>query len=464
MLIGVDWVHQNQLIHSVPIFILLCLYIARMLGLFIVLPVLAIETLNYPGYSALTLGLAIGVYGLTQAILQVPLGQLSDRVGRFAVVFVGLLIFALGSYLCAAADSMAQLIIGRALQGAGAISSSLLAWVVDLTGEEKRARTMALIGISIGVSFLASLVIGPALLPWRGLSGLFELTAALAILGAGLSVLLPRKTPVRSVGAVFDAALVREMWNTPGVRSSVLGVGGLHALLMALFLALPSLWIAADVPVSDHARVYLIIMLAGACPAFLAVGWVEARHRLLWGQRLATLAMAAAFGVMALSQHALVLVVAGALFFFAFSLLEATFPSLLAKAAPIRGRGTATGLYATVQFFGAFLGGLIGGPVYQILGQVGLFVALAIACCVWFAIRYRTPEPPRHRTRLVPIDPDVHTEAHWHQALSEVPGVVDVAVSMDERLAYLKVSKDLLDQSTLDDLLAGGTRQTTHTT
>ena len=155
------------------------------------MPVLALEVLDYPGYSALTLGLALGTYGLTQAVLQVPLGQLSDRVGRFAVVFVGLLVFALGSWLCASAETMTQLIIGRALQGAGAISSSLMAWVVDLTPDDRRARMMALIGISIGVTFLASLVIGPALLPWRGLAGLFELTAVLALVGAGLSCLLP---------------------------------------------------------------------------------------------------------------------------------------------------------------------------------------------------------------------------------------------------------------------------------
>lgn len=436
-----------------------------MLGLFVVLPVLAIETLNYPGYSALTLGLVVGIYGLTQALLQVPLGQLSDRVGRFAVVFVGLLVFALGSYLCSIADSMGELILGRALQGAGAISSSLMAWVVDLTGEDKRARIMALIGISIGVSFLASLVIGPALLPWRGLAGLFELTAALAILGAFLSLWLPRPTPVRSMGAIFDLALVREMWNTQGVRSSVLGVGLLHALLMAMFLALPPLWVQADLEANEHAKIYLIMMLAGAGPAFVMVGVVEARHRLMWGQRLALAAMAAAFAWMAASStQVLPLVIAGSMFFFGFSLLEATLPSLLAKAAPVRGRGTATGLYATVQFFGAFVGGLIGGPLYQMLGSAGLFAALAIACCVWFGIRYRTPEPPRHRSRLVAIDMSDRDETRWHQLLANVPGVVDVAVSPQEQVAYLKVSKDLLDESALAELIAVKPMQTAQTT
>lgn len=427
---------------------------SRMLGLFIVLPVLALEVLEYPGYSALTLGLALGTYGLTQAVLQVPLGQLSDRVGRFAVVFVGLLVFALGSWLCANAETMTQLIIGRALQGAGAISSSLMAWVVDLTPDDRRARMMALIGISIGVTFLASLVIGPALLPWRGLAGLFELTAVLALIGAGLSCLLPRKTPVRTMGALFDVALVKDMWNMTGVRSSVISVGFLHALLMAMFLALPSLWVSSGLPADAHAQRYLIMMLAGAVPAFLMVGFVEARHRLIWGQRLSVACLVLAFAWMASVTHQQwMLVAAGSLFFFAFSLLEATLPSLLAKAAPVRGRGTATGLYATIQFLGAFVGGLIGGPLFAALGAQGLFVALAITCCVWFALRYRTPEPPRHRSRLLPLDWQGQDAAFWQARLAQIPGIVEVEVSQNEQLAYLKVSKDLLDEAALSDSL-----------
>ena len=437
---------------------------SRMLGLFIVLPVLALEVLEYPGYSALTLGLALGTYGLTQAVLQVPLGQLSDRVGRFAVVFVGLLVFALGSWLCANAETMTQLIIGRALQGAGAISSSLMAWVVDLTPDDRRARMMALIGISIGVTFLASLVIGPALLPWRGLAGLFELTAVLALVGAGLSCLLPRKTPVRTMGALFDVALVKDMWNTAGVRSSVISVGFLHALLMAMFLALPSLWVNSGLPADEHAQRYLIMMLAGAVPAFLMVGFVEARHRLIWGQRLAVAFLVLAFAWMAGTTHQQwMLVAAGSLFFFAFSLLEATLPSLLAKAAPVRGRGTATGLYATIQFLGAFVGGLIGGPLFAALGAQGLFVALAIACCVWFALRYRTPEPPRHRSRLLPLDWQGRDAAFWQARLAQIPGIVEVEVSQNEQLAYLKVSKDLLDEAALSDSLILDGAQTAQT-
>ena len=437
---------------------------SRMLGLFIVLPVLALEVLEYPGYSALTLGLALGTYGLTQAVLQVPLGQLSDRVGRFAVVFVGLLVFALGSWLCANAETMTQLIIGRALQGAGAISSSLMAWVVDLTPDDRRARMMALIGISIGVTFLASLVIGPALLPWRGLAGLFELTAVLALVGAGLSCLLPRKTPVRTMGALFDVALVKDMWNTTGVRSSVISVGFLHALLMAMFLALPSLWVNNGLPADEHAQRYLIMMLAGAVPAFLMVGFVEARHRLIWGQRLAVAFLVLAFAWMAgITDQQWMLVAAGSLFFFAFSLLEATLPSLLAKAAPVRGRGTATGLYATIQFLGAFVGGLIGGPLFAALGAQGLFVALAIACCVWFALRYRTPEPPRHRSRLLPLDWQGRDAAFWQARLAQIPGIVEVEVSQNEQLAYLKVSKDLLDEAALSDSLILDGAQTAQT-
>ena len=437
-----------------PIAIILALYASRMMGLFIVLPVLALATAGMPGYSPLLLGLAIGVYGLTQAVLQVPLGQLSDRIGRFKIVFVGLLVFALGSWWCAQADTMLELVLGRALQGAGAISSSLLAWVVDLTGEERRARVMAVIGISIGLTFLASLVLGPALMPWRGLSGLFELTAGLAVLAALLSCLLPRPAPIRALGAVFSAQRVAEVWRAPGVASSVIGVGLLHAVLMALFLALPMQLIGAGIAADDHTGLYMIVMLLGAVPAFLATGWVEARHRLVSGQRVAIAGLIAGFALLALGLNQYwMFVLAGALFFFGFNLLEATLPSLLAKAAPIRDRGTATGLYASVQFFGAFVGGLLGGPLLGALGSSGLFVALALCGCIWLALRYRTAEPPRLRSRVVGIDLSALSVDAWETQLRRVTGVAEAAVSPAGSVAYLKVSKDALDESELADLL-----------
>ncbi|QGG80822.1 MFS transporter [Litorivicinus lipolyticus] len=442
-----------------PIAIILALYASRMMGLFIVLPVLALATVGMPGYSPLLLGLAIGVYGLTQAVLQVPLGQLSDRIGRFKIVFIGLLVFALGSWWCAQADSMLELVFGRALQGAGAISSSLLAWVVDLTGEERRARVMAVIGISIGLTFLAALVLGPALMPWRGLAGLFELTAGLALLAALLSCLLPRPAPLRALGAVFSAQRVRDVWHTPGVASSVLGVGLLHAVLMALFLALPAQLVGAGIGPDDHTGLYVVVMLLGALPAFLATGWVEAKHRLIGGQRFAIAGLIGGFALLALGlTEYWMFVLAGGMFFFGFNLLEATLPSLLAKAAPVRDRGTATGLYATIQFFGAFVGGLLGGPLLSVLGPSGLFTALALGGCIWLALRYRTPEPPRHRSRVVAIDLNTFSIESWESKLAAVTGVVEAAVSPAGSVAYLKVSKDALNESELTDLLAQSAR------
>lgn len=400
------------------------------------------------------LGLAIGIYGLTQAALQVPLGQLSDRIGRFPIVLVGLLIFAAGSWLCSDADTMAELVLGRALQGAGAISSSLLAWVVDITGEEGRARVMALIGISIGLSFLLSLVLAPEIFAWRGLPGLFELTAGMAILAALLSCLLPRPKPIRSLGTWVSWRRVTTVWTVPGIRSTVLGVGALHALLMALFLALPAQLVGAGVAFGDHTDLYLVVMLLGAVPAFVATGWIEAKHRLVWGQKGAVLILAAAFAVLGLNPDGFwMMVLAGALFFFAFNLLEATLPSLLAKLAPLQDRGTATGLYATVQFFGAFVGGLIGGPLLQSLGPIGLFWALAAGCCIWWGLRYRSAEPARLRSKVFDIDLTRYTPEQWQNQLMSIDGVVEAAISVDGSAAYLKVSKDRLNESALADLI-----------
>ena len=437
-----------------PIAIVIALYASRMLGLFIVLPVLALATAELPGYSAWMLGLAIGIYGLTQAALQVPLGQLSDRIGRFPIVFAGLLVFALGSWCCSVADTMAELVFGRALQGAGAISSSLLAWVVDITGEEGRAKVMALIGISIGLSFLASLVMAPAIFEWRGLDGLFELTAGLAVVAALLSCLLPRPKPIRSLGTWVSLKRVRSVWSVPGIPATVLGVGGLHAMLMALFLALPGQLIASGIAFDQHTQLYLIIMILGAVPAFLAVGFVESRHRLIWGQKGALLVMACGFAVLALDIKGFwIMVLAGALFFFAFNLLEATLPSLLAKLAPVGDRGTATGLYATIQFFGAFVGGLLGGPLLNAVGPIGLFAVLALGCCIWWALRYRTGEPARTRSKVYEIDLQRQSAEQWQAQLMAVEGVEEAAISVDGAAAYLKVSKDRLNESELADVI-----------
>ncbi len=423
------------------------LYAFRMLGLFMVLPVLALYGDEYTGSTPLMLGIALGAYGFTQALLQIPFGILSDRWGRKPVIAMGLVIFALGSVVAATADSVYELILGRCLQGGGAIASAIMAMVADLTSDESRTKAMASIGASIGLSFSVALVLGPVLAGWGGLSSLFWATVALAL--AGLLILwrwVP--TPVvvyhhRDAGAVPE--LLRSTLIHPQLLRLNVGIFVLHFVLMACFLVMPTI-LESQLGFSrdQHWMIYLPLLILAfvAMVPFIIVA--EKRRQMKPVFIGAVVLLALMVGGMAVASHRQVLFLVCLFFFFmAFNLLEATLPSLMSKMAPAGAKGTASGIYSTSQFLGAFAGGVSAGWILEYHSLAAVF-HLSVILIVGWLILALTMSAPRFLSG-VQVSLEGLPFAEAEQRLSQLPGVVEVLLIEDEAMAYLKVDPQDFD-------------------
>lgn len=359
----------------------------RMLGLFLILPVFAIHGDALAGATPLLIGVAIGAYGLTQAILQIPMGYLSDRVGRRPVIVGGLVLFVAGSVLAAVADDIATVILGRALQGGGAIAAAVMALAADLVRPQVRTRAMAGIGVSVGAAFLLALIAGPLLAAGLGLSGVFWVTGAMALTAMLLLYLVvpaggePTPPPGRSERKRLFLAVVRDR----DLLRLDLGILVLHAILTAVFVVLPLILVERlGVASADHWQVYvpvLLLSVVGMVPIILLGERRGAMHRVMVG---VIGALGLALLVMSLLPASAIWLLAGLwLFFTAFNTLEATLPSLVSRFAPGAIRGAALGVYSTAQFMGAFLGGVLGGAMHGAFGVAGVFAACALLAALW---------------------------------------------------------------------------------
>jgi MFS family permease len=429
----------------------------RMLGMFMVLPVLATYGQDLAGATPALLGLAIGAYGLTQAVLQIPFGMLSDRIGRRPVIYAGLIIFAAGSVLAANADSVWGVIAGRVLQGAGAISAAVMALLSDLTREQHRTKAMAMIGMSIGLSFAVAMVVGPLLTRAFGLAGLFWATAAMALVG----ILVVAGVVPRAAGplqhresGVARQALLPTLRNMDLLRLDF-AILALHAILMASFIALPlALVEQGGLPREEHWWVYLTALLIGFFGMVPFIIYGEKKRRMkqvLLGAVVVLLGCELFFWAFGHSLRALV--IGTVVFFTAFNLLEASLPSLVSKVAPAGGKGTAMGVYSTSQFLGAALGGILGGWLFQHTGLAGVFLGCAALALLWLGFAVTMREPPYVTSLRLPLSAASLQEVGLAERLRAVPGVADAVVVADEAAIYIKVDTQQLDRTSLERLI-----------
>ncbi len=430
------------------------IYSTRMLGLFMILPVFALYAEHLEGATPVLVGLAIGIYGLTQAALQIPFGMLSDRLGRKPVIYFGLAVFAAGSVVAAMADTMLGVILGRALQGAGAIAAVVMALVADLTSEEHRLKATAIIGITIGLSFSLSLVAGPVVNAWIGVDGIFWLTALLAL--AAMAIL---RFWVPDPGV---SRLHRDTSAVPAQFGEILkdrqllrldfGIFALHLILTATFVAVPlTLRDQTGIDTHDHWLVYLAVMLVAfvAMVPFIILAEKKRRMKQVFVAAIA-IVMVAQWGLALLGASVAGMVVSLFIFFLAFNILEASLPSLVAKMSPPDKKGTAMGIYSSSQFLGAFVGGAAGGAIYGAAGTSAVFLSCAVVAAVWLLVAVTMRNPRYLGSYLVNVGPVSEEEARrLAMQMTQVTGVAEAVIVPEDGVAYLKVDNHALDEEAL---------------
>jgi predicted MFS family arabinose efflux permease len=431
----------------------------RMLGLFMILPVFALYAHDLVGATPLLVGLAIGAYGLTQAIFQIPFGLASDRIGRKPVIYAGLVIFAMGSVVAATADSISGVIIGRALQGSGAIAAATIALAADLTRESVRTRAMAAIGISVALSFAAALVVGPLLGDAIGVGGIFWLTAGLALLGMlvlAIIVPAPDRSRVHRDAEPVLSQIGAVLRNGTLLRLDA-GIFLLHLSMVSLFVVLPLSLAEAGLAPAAHWKLYLPVVLLAIVlmvPFILLAERGKQVKAVLIGAALSL--TAAMLGLVEVEHSILALGALLVVMFTVFNLLEDVLPSLVSKAARAGDKGTATGVFSSSQFIGAFLGGLLGGYAHESFGPDAVYLLGAAAALVWLGV-VATLRPPDNLTNQVLELGPLPAEAAvaMRERLLAVPGVEEAVIALDEGVAYLKVDNHQLDWARLRAVSAG---------
>lgn len=427
----------------------------RMLGLFMILPIFSLYAQHLKGVTPHLIGLALGIYGLTQACLQIPFGMLSDKIGRKPVICFGLLIFAFGSVVAALAHSIEGVIIGRALQGGGAVGSVIIALLADSTKDENRTKAMAIIGMTIGLSFAVAIVLGPTLNTWVGVSGIFWLTAILAIIGIFI-LLFVVPTPKNN-------AFHRDAEPVPALFKSILTNGQLlrldfgifvqHAMLTATFIVIPlALTHFAHIKEAHQWMIYLPVLVIAfiLMVPFIIIAEKKRKMKPIFIGCIITLAISQ---IILFFFHSTIFsfVVALLLFFTAFTLLEATLPSLISKLAPAGSKGTAMGIYSTSQFLGIFVGGAFGGWIFSLYGVQGVFLMCAIGAIVWAIIASSMKKPPHLATKMYSLEQFKGQDKNTlEKRLRDISGVHDVFI--DKETIHLKVDS-VLFQGLEEDLV-----------
>ena len=429
----------------------------RMLGLFVILPVFALYAASLEGGNDLTLvGIALGAYGLSQAILQIAFGRWSDHFGRKPLLYIGLAIFAAGSALSGYSSSIYGVIAGRILQGSGAISAVAMAMAADLTREEHRTKVMAIIGSTIGLSFAASLVAGPWLGRVVGVDGIFYLTGILALAAMAVVARLP-DPPAADPSAGRGPVRIAEILRDRELHRLDVGIFVLHAVMMSLFVTVPFDLVRVGLDAHEHWKVYALVLLGSAlyvAPA-LHFGDRKGRSRPLF---LFSIAIVAASQVLLLfhAQSLIGIGMALLVFFAGFMLLEAALPAHVSRAAPAGARGTAIAVYSTVQFLGAACGAALGGYLAQHWGRASLLAMNLGLLSAWLLAAWGMRSYDASSIRSYPLPPlDGQRAAGLRERLHALPGVREVKLQAGARVAHLKVDARAFDEQDVLKLIAG---------
>jgi len=429
-------------------FALSSIFALRMLGLFMIIPVFSVAGQQYAHATPMLIGLAVGVYGLTQALLQIPFSLIADRYSRKPLIVIGLLMFALGGAVAAMSESIYGVIIGRAIAGGGAVSAVVMALLADVTREEQRSKAMAMMGMSIGLSFVVAFSLGPWLTSLVGISGLFWVTTIMGLVAIGMLALVPkviRHHENFQQGYITQLKQVLKMGDLNRLHVSVFS---LHLLLTAMFIYMPSQLIdMADLPLASHGLVYLPLLVLSLFFAFPSIILAE-KYRKMRGIFLTAIG-GIILGLIILIfgfESKYILLLGLALFFIAFNVMEALLPSWMSKSAPIQSKATAMGVNASSQFLGAFVGGLLGGQLLLLNNTALGWSILTVIAILWLLVSFGLKQP-RYLSSMVFRLPENQKDQEWSQTLLAIRGIEEVVIMAEQNVAYVKVEKQLLDDA-----------------
>ncbi|AIT09771.1 MFS transporter [Candidatus Francisella endociliophora] len=429
------------------------IYSFRMIGLFIIFPIFSLYINHLQYATPFLIGLALGVYGLSQAMLQIVLSILSDKFGRKPIILIGLIFFIIGSIIAACSTTIYGIIIGRAIQGSGAVGSTLTALVADSTKEENRLKAMSLIGMSIGFSFLVAMMISSILNSIVGLSGIFWITAAFGCISIFILSKVPTpKTPSFHHEAKPVFTLIKNVITHKELLKLNYGIFCLHASLTALFIVIPPILTnILDIPADYQWLIYLPVLIISFAMMFPFVMIAEVQRKMKKFFTVAVALLGACLALLVISYtHTLILCVILTLFFAAFTFLESCLPSWVSKIAPIGSKGTAMGVFSSCQFFGIFIGGMVGGITYHHFGIAGVLIFCTILAVSWLIVTIMMAEPTYLNSKVCKIDTlDYTFEEKLKNILHAEDGVYEFTICLEEKAIYIKIDRKEFDEESL---------------
>lgn len=428
----------------------------RMLGMFMVLPILTSYGMHLQGANEFLVGVAIGIYGLSQALFQIPFGLMSDKIGRKPLIVIGLIIFIIGSIVAALSDSIWGIIIGRALQGAGAISAAVMALLSDLTREQNRTKAMAFLGISFGLTFAIALVLGPIITHLIGLNGLFWGIALLAVGAIALTIFVVPNTNTHVLNreSAFVKGNLKTVLAQPQLLKLNIGILCLHTLLMSSFVALPLIMTKAGFLAQDHWKAYLVTMLISFVAVLPFIIYAEKYRKMKQVFLFCIALLAVAEITLWFSGSQLWAIILGLqIFFIGFNIMEAILPSLISKEAPAGYKGTAMGVYSTSQFLGVALGGIVGGWLYNFEGADTVFIGGLILTILWFVVSLTMKQPPYVSSIRIELPAHLKNTQVLEQKLRAQNGVMEALVVDEELSVYVKVDRKIINREQLEAII-----------